>query len=254
MPEASAPLALVRMAGFLALAGAALTVGVRMLRLWRQSGQLPELMLGSHILILISGYALEFGGMLGEGVLGEGGAWALRAAGNLCYAVSILSYLVFNWRVFRPQSRVAAAVALACTVGLVVGYTGELLTGRFELVPERFALPWFWIAYVPRLVTMGWAAGEGLGHWGLMRRRARLGIESPLLAHRFLLWGMAAASELAIYFVAGAALLSPTPTAFLVGTPALLISALGVAGAATIYLAFLPPGFYRRWVLSGSAA
>jgi hypothetical protein len=101
---------------------------------------------------------------------------------------------------------------------------------------------------------MGWAAGEGLGHWGRMRRRARLGIESPLLAHRFLLWGLAAASELAIYFVAGVALLSPTPTAFLVGLPALLISALGVAGAATIYLAFLPPGFYRRWVLSGADA
>ncbi|MBW2373568.1 MAG: hypothetical protein JRF70_13640, partial [Deltaproteobacteria bacterium] len=78
MPEASAPLALVRMAGFLALTGAALTVGVGMLRLWRRSGQLPELLLGSHILILIAGYAFEFGGMLGQSVLGEGGAWALR--------------------------------------------------------------------------------------------------------------------------------------------------------------------------------
>jgi hypothetical protein len=225
-----------------------------MLRLWRQSGQLPELMLGSHILVLIAGYALEFGGMLGRDVLGEDGAWVLRAAGNLCYAVCILAYLVFNWRVFRPESRTAAVVALACSAGLVFGFTGELLTGRFELVPERFALPWFWIAYVPRLVTMGWAAGEGLGHWGRMRRRVRLGIESPLLAHRFLLWGLAAASELAIYFVAGAALLSPDPTAFLVGVPALLISALGVAGAATIYLAFMPPAAYRRWVLSGSEA
>jgi len=254
MPEASAPLALVRMAGFLALAAAAFTVGVRMLRLWRQTGQLPELMLGSHILILIAGYALEFGGLLGQGALGEGGAWALRAAGNLCYAICILAYLLFNLRVFRPQSRVAALVTVVCAVSLAVGYAGELLTGRFELLPQRFALPWFWIAYAPRLVTMGWAAAEGLGHWGRMRRRARLGIESPLLAHRFLLWGLAAASELAIYFVAGAALLSATPTAFLVGLPALVISALGVAGAATIYLAFLPPPFYRRWVQSGSQA
>jgi hypothetical protein len=250
MPEASLPITVLRMAGFVALAAVAVAVGGRMLRAGIRTRQLPELMLGSHMLILICGYGLEFAGLAGEQALGESMAFALRAGGNLCYALCILAYLLFNWRVFRPTNPMATTVVAVCTVGLVVGWTGELVTGQFELVPERFALPWFWIAYLPRLVCMAWSSGEGLLRWRMLRRRVRIGVESPLLANRFLCWGLAAAAEVAIYLVAGAALLGPRPTDFLVGSPALLISALGVAASLAIWLAFLPPRSWRQRIES----
>ncbi len=253
MPEASLPITLLRMAGFVALAGAAIIVGGRMLRMWSRTRQLPELALGSHILILITGYSLEFTGLAGERALGPDAAFALRAAGNLAYALCIFAYLIFSWRVFRPQARWATLLVAVCTLGLMVGWTGELATGRFELVAERFARPWFWIAFVPRIVCMAWSAAEGMGRWRLLSRRVRIGLESPLLANRFLCWGLAALAEVMIYFVAGAALLGPRPTDFLVGPAALVISAMGVAASITITLAFTPPAFWQRWIESRAA-
>jgi hypothetical protein len=250
MPQESLPITALRMAGFVALAVAALTVGSRMLRMWSRTHRLPELALGSHILILITGYSLEFSGLSGAETLGPDAAFALRAGGNLAYALSIVAYLLFSWRVFRPESRWAAALVVLCTLALAVGWTGELVTGRFELVPERFAKPWFWIAFVPRIVCMGWSAVEGLTRWRLLRRRVRIGLESPLLANRFLCWGLAALAEVMIYVVAGVALLGPRPTDFLVGPAALLISAMGVAASVTILLAFLPPPAWQRWLES----
>jgi hypothetical protein len=120
-------------------------------------------------------------------------------------------------------------------------------------VPERFQQPWFWIAFVPRIVCMLWSAIEGLSRWRLVSRRVRIGLESPLLANRFLCWGLAAAAEVMIYFVAGAALLGPRPSDFLVGPAALVISAMGVAASITITLAFMPPAFWQRWIESHAA-
>jgi len=250
MPEATLPITLLRMAGFVALAAAALIVGGRMLRMWSRTRQLPELALGVHVLILITGYSLEFSGLAAERTLGSDAAFALRAAGNLAYALCIFAYLLFSWRVFRPHSSWAALLVVVCALGLAVGWAGELATGRFELVPERFERRWFWIAFAPRIVCMGWSAAEGLARWRLLSRRARLGLESPLLANRFLCWGLATLAEVMIYVVVGAALLGPRPTDFLVGPAALVISAMGVAASATITLAFMPPAFWQRWVES----
>jgi hypothetical protein len=254
MPEASIPVSLLRMAGFAALAVVAFTVGIRMLRLWRRTGQLPELALGSHILLLIAGYGLEFAGLVGEAALGPRGAWICRAAGNLCYAACIVSYLVFNWRVFRPGSRVAGAAVGVGVAALAVGWTGEFRTSLFELTPERFAEPWFWIGYSARIGTMVWASSEGLLAWRRAARRHNLGLESALVVNRFLTWGLAAAAEVAIYFVAGHALLGSDPAAFLAGTHALLISAMGCMAAITITLAFQPPEMWRRFIEGRGAA
>ena len=43
------------------------------------------------------------------------------------------------------------------------------------------------------------------------------------------------------------------PTAFLVGTPALLISALGVAASIGILLAFMPPRAWQAWIEARAA-
>lgn len=237
------------MSGFAALGVAAVLVGVRMLRLTWRTRQFPEAAIGVHILVLMLGYAVEFAGIEAADALGP---WAtvLRGFGNLCYGVAILVYLLFVWRVFRPGSRAAGWVAVSCSVALIAGFSGEVVTSRFDFGSDRFAAPWFWIAFVPRLVCMAWATGESLREHILARRRLRLGLSDPVVANRFLLWGLASLAEFGIYGVVMVSILRGVPADFLNGTAALVVSALGLGAAITISLAFLPPRAYQRWLMS----
>jgi hypothetical protein len=245
--EESAILSLSRMIGFVALGVVAVAVGIKMLSLTWRTREFPEAAIGVHILVLMLGYSVEFAGIEGADRLGMF-AELLRGVGNLCYVIAILVYLLFTWRVFRPTSRVAAVVAYASILGLIVGWSGEVFTSRFDFGADRFEAPWFWIAFIPRLVCMGWATGEALLEYRRARRRMRLGLSEPLVTNRFLLWGLAALSEFLIYVAVVSGILRGVPSDFLNGTTALIVSALGMSAAITILLAFLPPRAYRDWV------
>ncbi len=247
--EESALLSLSRMIGFVALGVVAVAVGIKMLSLTWRTREFPEAAVGVHILVLMLGYSVEFAGIEGADEFGMF-AVLLRGVGNLCYVVAILVYLLFTWRVFRPGSRVAAVVACSSILALVVGWSGEVFTSDFDFGADRFQAPWFWIAFVPRLVCMGWAAGEALLEYRRARRRTRLGLSEPLVTNRFLLWGLAALSECLIYVAVMSGILRGVPSDFLNGTTALVVSALGMSAAITILLAFLPPRAYRCWVES----
>jgi hypothetical protein len=236
-----------RMVGFIALGAVSGVVGFRMLRLTWQTREFPEAAIGVHILVLVLGYVVEFYGIAAADRLGVVSV-LLRGVGNLCYLIAVLVYLLFTWRVFRPTSRVAQAVALASIAALVAGWSGEVFTTNFDFARERFHAPWFWIAYVPRLVCMGWATGEALREYRLARRRLRIGLSDPVVTNRFLLWGLAALFEFLIFAVVGVSILRGTPADFVTGTAALFVSAFGMCAAVTILLAFLPPPFYRRWI------
>jgi hypothetical protein len=244
-----AGMTIARMVGFAALGVAAVFVGVRMLQITWRTGQFPEAAIGTHMLVLMLGYGVEFAGVEAATALGPR-AEVLRGLGNLCYAVAIFVSLLFAWRVFRPGSRAAGWVVACCGAALVVGWTGEALTSHFDFGRERFAAPWFWIAFLPRLVCMAWAAGEALHEYGLARRRLRLGLSDAVVANRFLMWGLATLAELGIYAVVMISILRGVPSDFLTGTSALVVSALGLSAAVTITLAFLPPRSYRRWLAS----
>jgi len=235
------------MIGFVALGAVALVVGFRMLSLTWRTREFPEAAVGVHILVLMLGYTVEFIGIEGADRLGMV-AVLLRGVGNLCYVIAILVYLLFTWRVFRPDSRIAAVVAAGSIIALVVGWSGEVLTSHFDFGVERFQAPWFWVAFVPRLICMGWATAEALIEYRRARRRTRLGISEPLVTNRFLLWGLAALSELLIYVAVMVGILRGSPADFLNGNTALVVSALGMSAAITILLAFLPPHAYRRWI------
>jgi hypothetical protein len=237
------------MLGFIALGIVSVLVGFRMLSLTWRTREFPEAAIGVHILVLMLGYAVEFVGIEAAEQLGPT-AVLLRCTGNLCYAIAILVYLLFTWRVFRPTSRLAGAVAVGSIFALIAGWSGEVFTSQFDFRAERFAAPWFWIAFIPRLVCMGWAAGEAFREYSLARRRLRFGLSDPVVANRFLLWGLAAISELLIYVVVMVSILRGVPADFLNGTAAIFVSAFGLSAAVTVLLAFLPPRSYRRWVAS----
>jgi hypothetical protein len=235
------------MIGFVALAAVAAVVGIKMLSLTWRTREFPEAALGVHILILVLGYMVEFAGITAAEEFGVF-AVLLRGVGNLCYVIAILVYLLFTWRVFRPGSRVAAAVAWVSILALVVGWSGEVFTSDFDFGAGRFRAPWFWIAFIPRLICMGWATGEALLEYRRARRRTRLGLSDPLVSNRFLLWGLAALSEFLIYVAVMSGILRGVPSDFLNGTTALVVSALGMSAAITILLAFMPPRAYRHWI------
>ncbi len=247
--EESALLGLSRMIGFVALGGVSLAVGIRMLSLTWRTREFPEAAIGVHILFLMLGYSVEFVGIEGAEEFGMF-AVLLRGVANLCYVISILVYLLFTWRVFRPGSRVAAVIASVSILALVVGWSGEVFTSNFDFDADRFRAPWFWIAFVPRLVCMGWAASEALLVYRRSRRRTRVGLSDPLITNRLLLWGLAALFECLIYVAVMVGILRGVPSDFLNGSTAFVVSALGMSAAIAILLAFLPPRAYCRWVES----
>jgi len=81
-----------------------------------------------------------------------------------------------------------------------------------------------------------------------MRKRQALGLADPVVTNRFLMWGVGAAlASLGTGIATVTALLtdvSPLESAAIVGSS----SAHGFAAAIAIWLAFLPPAPYQRWL------
>ncbi|MEM9173722.1 MAG: hypothetical protein AAGC67_00670, partial [Myxococcota bacterium] len=108
---------------------------------------------------------------------------------------------------------------------------------------------------VPVAAGLGqaWTAWEALRQWRAMRRRLRLGLVSAEVCNRFLLFGgLASCMLIAItgLFLAMTLGQGPVRTPWFVGVVALS----GAAQALLLWLAFLPPAAYRRWLAASAAA
>jgi len=96
------------------------------------------------------------------------------------------------------------------------------------------------------LAVFGWTGGEALRYHRQLTRRLRLGLADPLVAHRFGLWAfsgaLAVTSTLSSLFYAYVLRLpmAATPVAFVAVQLGLFVAAI------CLWLAFYPPGFYRR--------
>jgi hypothetical protein len=84
-----------------------------------------------------------------------------------------------------------------------------------------------------------------------MKRRLRLGLADPELAHRFQCWALSSSATLLLYGLS-AANRALSETGY---DPRLLVaqSALGLFAALVNWLTFFPPAFYRAWLLRGAA-
>ena len=244
---------IVRSAGGLSTCVVGVVLAVRMLRLARRTRQLPELMIGLHMVALVLGYSIEFIGMEIGSSQPIAGIW-LRGTANLLYAVSIFVYLLFTWKVFAPKASWAPVLVMMSTLALAVGWSGEVLTTDFDFSPARFAGPWFWIAFAPRMIGVGWASFEALIHHSKLRRRLSLGLAEPLATNRLLLWGLAALSEWMIYLSVAITILAGQPDGFLTGNAALWVSAFGVGGSTCMWIGFFPPRRYERWIQERAAS
>jgi hypothetical protein len=226
--------------GFVAFFLVALVVGVRLLLLWRQTGEQPELLIGIGVLgIGPVGFALTVAAQLLAGQSSPSSALCY-GLGQLAVAIGAFSKFVFNWRVYHPESRIARNAAVAGGAVLATVWLEAAFRG-FPVEAPGFR-------HLPLVVALLWGSFEALRYRERMRRRARVGLGDPVVENRFLVWGLGAGAAgvgSVISMVAG--MIGGAQTLLDPGLLTLL-SLHGMAAAVCMWLAFVPPKAYLRFV------
>ncbi|HYB13822.1 MAG TPA: hypothetical protein VEG67_10125 [Myxococcota bacterium] len=232
--------------GFGAFFLSSLAIGLRLVWLARRNRELPELLIGFGILgIGPVGFAGSvFAILLGPGHPAAGAC--LLAGATVAVSLGALSSYVFNWRVFRRGDGLAKGIVFGAGLLFAVLFVVRLATGGFVL-PVRLDA-WFHLQSMAVTGCLLWGSGESLHYYALMTRRLRLGLADPIVTNRFLLWGLGIGS-------AGAGSLISTIFTALTGAGmqglnwlTLSNSLFGLAAAVLMWIAFLPPAPYRRWI------
>lgn len=232
--------------GFLAFFVVSLAVGIRLILLWTRTRMLPELLIGVGVLgIGPVGFGSMIAGMVVSKTNPEAGNLLFMLA-FLAIAIGVLSKWLFNWRVYYPHSK-----ALAPVVALV----GLVLVGQFFyyiLGPGFAQVGSMSVVSISRsALQVGcllWGSFEALRFWRRMLRRSALGLASREVTNRFFLWGLGAGA-------AGLGTAVGTIASVVTGKTLLEIpwvlassSAHGFVAAIAMWLAFLPPAWYLRWI------
>jgi hypothetical protein len=241
-----------RLVGILVFLVTSFAVGVRLLVLALHTRQIPELLLGLALFASGAlGGILYFVGTSYAEQLGATGPW-VRGGGRLFLSTGSLALWAFTWQVFRPDRRWAAALVVVAGSAITVSFVGEGIVSGFS--GGNFDTLWAWLGFLARGLAYLWASIESWRYLLPQRRRLRIGLGDPLVADRFQLWGISTLAALGIYGVALANLLGDTVPDLAGGvfesTWALLTSALGLVSGVCVWLAFLPPDRYRRWIAS----
>jgi hypothetical protein len=229
---------------------ASVVVGARLLRLWRITRQLPELLLGVALWCTgFLGFALEMVARLTPGLPSSVryGTMFVGLAGEYAGAVALI---LFAWRVFRPRAGWAMGLAGALAATLVLALAGEALSGQYLRYMDRELIegPFVPFGIAVRGLAPAWMALESFRYHGMLRRRVRLGLAEPVVVHRLALWGTATAASAVAHGVAVAHRLRFGSALDAHAWALSTTSALAVVAATGIALAFFPPPFYRRWV------
>lgn len=233
--------------GFLAFFVVSLLVGVRLVRLAARTRRLPELLMGIGVLGI---GPVGFGGIVvASGLAHDAPALSRLVAGaaSAAVALGVAAKFLFNWRIYRPSSRLVALVSLVGVVAAAGTLAAENIATGFDTAAWR-GPGWHVARSVLQVGCLLWGAGEALLYWRRMRRRVALGLADPLVADRFLLWGIGAGAA-GLGSAIGTAVLLVSGRAPLEQTWVTMSSSLhGLVAAAALWLAFLPPAAYRRRV------
>jgi hypothetical protein len=238
--------------GFGAFFLSSLAIGLRLVWLSRRNHGLPELLIGLGILgIGPAGFAMMVLAML----LGEGRpavAFAGLAIAQLAIAGGALAAYVFNWRVFRPESHRVRALVWAAAALFAASFVGRLQTGTYAL-PLRLDV-WSHLSSLNVIACLLWGSFESLRYHGMMRRRVCLGLADPVTSNRFLLWGLGIGSAGVGSLIGTVVMIARDAPMQQLDGLTLSNSLFGLASAVLMWIAFLPPAGYRRWVESRAHA
>jgi hypothetical protein len=167
---------------------------------------------------------------------------ALAVACRVGISASVLCLLLFTREVFRPRSRAAGAFVALLALGMLAGLVGSGMLGDWGGFQDDNA--WVWIENVSQLAAFAWGFAEPVAYHAKLRRRVRIGLADPLVAHRMLLWGAYSGSFAICQLVWMLVLVAFDDLTALDG---LMVSAT-VAGELSLWLAFFPPSPYARWI------
>jgi hypothetical protein len=227
-------------------------VGLRLVLLWWSTRQLPELLIGVGVLGI---GPLGFGASAAAGFLATsspGLAHGLALWGAFAATAGIASKFLFNWRVYHPSEAWAARVANTGMAVVAVTLVASIFVGGVE---DGMEIPrWYLTRGIFQAGCLLWGASEAILYWDKMRRRERLGLADPTVTNRFLLWGIAAGAaglgtSIGVTFQMATGIASAE-------VPALLLSSSlhGLVAAIAMWLAFVPPNAYTRWIRAQSSA
>lgn len=241
---------------FALLVVSAWVIGVRLLLLARRTQGLPETCLGWIMVCLMGiGYPLAVVAQA-ESVLGVVPSKVAQNLSNAFINVAFALTYVFTWRVFRPRSAASMVfVLLACATLIthwlvIVRIVYGLESMAFAMDATRY---WALLSLVTGCVGFTWSGVESIRYRLLLQRRIALGLGDPVIANRFLLWGcmgvVTGTSALVnVYFLLANVDVVTSPLA------QSITSLTGVVQSALLYLTFLPPASYTRWLHGGARA
>lgn len=245
-------MAAVSLVGFGVFFVASLAIGVRLVALAGRTRRLPELLIGTAILCI--GPTAMGSMMIARAIVASspGASRALTAFGFAAIAFGATAASVFNWQVFRPERASARAWVFVTGALFTVAIASEAALTRFA-DPMRPGAGGLLVSTVSA-ANLLWGSGEALLYWRVMRRRLRLGLADPLVANRFLLWGVGIGAagvgstvSLAAQLVTGRAMTD---------MPAIMLSNSlhGLTAAVLMWVAFLPPAAWKRFVVESHRA
>lgn len=223
-----------------------LFVGVRLYRLSRRTGHLPEKLIAATFLIWTLGYALydiPYAFVEADELITPAFAYSSQVAfgaGNFVFALFIRA-------VFRSGARWATALVAAIGVCFLLGLAGTAWIGDWEGV-ELIAGPWYWLDFFGTYASTVWMPIEGFVHYYKARRRMNLGLCEPMICNRFLLWGIAGALWMILEMNIVASDLVFASTGEWSALLGLGNALLEIAPIAIVWLVFFPPASYCRWV------
>jgi hypothetical protein len=232
---------------------ASTAVGARLLLVSRRTRGFPEFVLGLSLAAITGiGFPIVLLTELRQ-TIGPLLTFAADLVGSFAVTMGFVGFYLFTWRVFRPDSRwVAALTMLGAGAALVATAATVWLAIGIQSSDEKFSVVRGWeiLLFTSAAAGFLWGSVEALRYHAMLRRRLALGLVDAIVTNRVLLWGLTSAS-------AGAALVILTLLRLAdvnyMSAPVALFTAAGCGLLASVflYLAFLPPAAYLRWLDRG---
>jgi hypothetical protein len=179
-------------AGLLAFLASSVSIGIRLLLLGRRTRGVPELTVGTGLLVgCVVGYVPETV-VLSSDFLSPEVEFQVLAVTQIAIRAAAVSILIFTWKVFRADATWAKAFASLIAIALVMSWIAFPSTRIHATHPRE--LFWYDFFAVARTLAIGWGAVESLLYHHTSRKRLRIGLTDPLVTNRFLLWGIGLAA------------------------------------------------------------
>lgn len=226
----------------IAFSVATLVIAVHLLAIARRTRKAPELLLGLAFVFQLAGNFIIVW-TIETDVLAEPVRARTIETAEVALDVGFVFVAAFNVRVFRRGSRWAQILAWVLCVALLAAQVTS-----WSMLAEwgRYTALYF-VKFGLRACIYLWTALEAFAYYRLMMRRVRHGLSEPVVANRFLIWGIAACFALVMLF--GFEVGEVVDYRSDAGSILSLVGSLAGAPAAVLFwLTFLAPNGYRNFV------